>query len=217
MIRRLLSQMRRRNLQRLTSQSAYERWAKDYPPIAHNRLMEIEQLTMIDLMPELSGRCVLDLACGTGRYGLIAQQDNAQSVIGVDDSKAMLLESPLQQCIVGSMSQIPLSTETIDVVLCGLAVGHSPDLGSIIDEISRVLIHGGVALLSDFHPFQYLSGARRTFQSGREIYEVEHYVHLYQVWQSACQSAGLHIDAVVEPTIPNYNMPVVIVYRLVKS
>lgn len=215
-VRRVLQRFKPRSLQQLSSRSAYARWAKQYPPTPHNRLMEIEHDTMLHLLPDLTGKRVLDLACGTGRYGLVASEQGATSVIGIDDSVAMLRESPLKQCAVGSMTNIPLPDACMDVVLCGLAVGHSNQLGKIIEEIARVLERGGVALVSDFHPFQYLSGARRTFQTGVDVYEVEHYVHLYEAWQLACRDAGIQIDAVLEPTIPDQAMPVVIVYRLLK-
>lgn len=179
--------------------------------------MEIEQEAMLGLMPNLKGKHVLDLACGTGRYGLIALEQDAQFVIGVDDSLAMLQHSKLDHGILGAMTLIPLSDHSIDVVLCGLAVGHSSDLGLILAEVARILTHGGVAVLSDFHPFQYLSGARRTFEGESGVYEVEHYVHLYEKWQTACREVGLRIDAISEPTIPNQEMPVVIVYRVVKD
>jgi len=217
MLNRIFRKLKRRTLQRLTSRDAYTQWANNYPPTPHNRLMEIEQETMLTYLPDLSGKYVLDLACGTGRYGLIAQEQGAISVIGVDDSEAMLLESPLTNCIAGSMDMIPLRDAYVDVVLCGLAVGHSPRLPDILIEISRVLVDGGYALISDFHPFQYLSGARRTFEGTDGVYEVEHYVHLYETWHSACQKSGLQITTIAEPKLLAQDMPVVIVYQLQKG
>jgi len=216
MFNRLIQQFKQTSLRRLTSRDAYQKWAEDYPPTPHNRLMEIEQDAMLSLMPAVEGQRVLDLACGTGRYGLIAEDHGAQDVIGIDDSLAMLTKASLSNCIAGSMTQIPFADACVDIILCGLAVGHLPDLIMVLEEIARVLDKDGYALISDFHPFQYLSGARRTFQSGNEVYEVEHYPHLYQTWHEVCQTCGLRIDDIIEPPIPEQSMPVVIVYRLVK-
>ena len=47
---------------------AYERWAPVYPPVAHNPLMRAEQRSMLEVWPDVEGRRVLDLACGSGRY-----------------------------------------------------------------------------------------------------------------------------------------------------
>ena len=216
MIRRLFKHLKRRSYPSLSSRSAYAKWATQYPPTPHNVLMEIEQETMLSIMPNLIGKRVLDLACGTGRYGLIAEVHEANLVMGVDDSPEMLLYSDLSNLVLGSMAQIPLADASIDVVICGLAVGHYPDLETIFCEISRVLDVGGQAVVSDFHPFQYLAGARRTFSSDEFTYEVEHYPHLYQTIQSACNKAGLVIDVIREPMIEGQAMPVVLVYRLRK-
>ena len=79
-LRRLLSPLsvygegvRGRGLKTLSSLDAYAQWASTYPPHAHNVLMEAEQAAMTSLFPPMSGKIVLDLACGTGRYGLLAQ------------------------------------------------------------------------------------------------------------------------------------------------
>src|SRR5215468_1484054 len=74
----------------LPSVDAYALWAATYPPRAHNRLMEIEQESMLRLLPDLADRDVLDLACGTGRYAAIAHQRDARNVVGTDNSLAML-------------------------------------------------------------------------------------------------------------------------------
>lgn len=216
MIRRLLRRLRTSIHQKLESQDAYAKWAENYPPTPHNLLMEIEQKTMLSLMPVLEGKRVLDLACGTGRYGLLAQSQMTQFILGIDDSFAMLKQSPLDSTL-GSMSAIPLQNESVDVVICGLAVGHYPQLDFVLSEISRVLVKGGEALISDFHPFQYLAGARRTFTQNNVVYEVEHYPHLYQTLHHAVQQNRLIIDAIQEPKVEGQDIPVVLVYRLKKS
>jgi len=217
MIRRLLKHLQNHSYLALDSRDAYAKWAQDYPPTPHNVLMQIEQGAMLSLMPTLQDKCVLDLACGTGRYGLIAQEQGARLVIGVDDSIDMLKQSPLIYLASGSMAQIPLVDASVDVVICGLAVGHFPDLDAILNEIARVLADGGYAVISDFHPFQYLTGARRTFTRDNVTYEVEHYPHLYQTVYDASTKAGLSIQGICEPTIDGQLKPVVLVYQLRKD
>ncbi len=212
---------RRAPLQTLSSVAAYAQWAQDYPANAHNPLMEVEQAAMVELMPALAGRVVLDLACGTGRYGLYAQSHGARFVFGVDNSFDMLKSGELALTAQATTESLPLASESIDVILCGLALGHLPKLLPSMREIRRVLKPGGVALMSDFHPFLALNGAKRTFTGldGR-TYSVEHYVHLYSDYHQAAASVGLQIAAVVEHTLPetsnsrNRRVPVVIVYRM---
>jgi malonyl-CoA O-methyltransferase len=199
----------------LSSLDAYSRWAASYPPHAHNALMQAEESAMRELFPAFTGRAVLDLASGTGRYGLLAQQGGAKTVIALDNSPDMLRASVLSSRALATTESIPLPASSIDIILCGLALGHLPSLAPSIHEISRILKPGGTALISDFHPFIYLNGARRTFTApdGR-TYAVEHYPHLYSDYHRAALDSGLLITAVLEPR--RDDTPIVIVYRLTK-
>src|SRR5215213_2235900 len=70
-------------------QLAYSLWARNYPPWPHNRLMEVEHDTVLDLLPDVRGLTVLDAGCGTGRY-LGELQSRGAIAMGVDLSMAML-------------------------------------------------------------------------------------------------------------------------------
>lgn len=213
-----------RSLRTLSSLDAYAHWAATYPPHAHNVLMQTEEQAMLDFMPDLAGKAVLDLACGTGRYGLIALKRGATAVIELDNSPAMLQANTLQWRALATTQTIPLATHSVDVVLCGLALGHLPDLKVSFREISRVLKDGGYALISDFHPFLFLNGQRRTFTAASgKIYAVEHYPHLYADYHRAAEQVGLQIDGIAEPKMANKggknitpSVPIVIVFRLHK-
>jgi malonyl-CoA O-methyltransferase len=207
-------------LKTLSSIDAYQRWAATYPPYAHNPLMQAEEAVMRSLMPDLRGQVVLDLACGTGRYARLAAEDGAGLVIGLDNSMAMLVgrgsEASWKAGLATSES-IPLAESSVDVVLCGLALGHLPRLEASIGEIARILKPGGLAMVSDFHPFLYLNGARRTFAAEGKTYAVKHHVHLYADYHRVASEAGLQVEQVLEPGLSEESkMPVVIVFRLRK-
>lgn len=204
------------SLQTLESISAYDLWAQSYPAEAHNVLMQIEQGSMLELMPSLKDKVVLDLACGTGRYGLIAEKQGAQLVIGLDNSPAMLKKGVISNVALATSEEIPLADSSIDVILCGLALGHLPEINMSLSEIGRVLKTGGVALVSDFHPYQYLTGARRIFESNKTSYAVEHYVHHLSDYFSLGHRANLQMSAIQEP-IYKENKPVVLVIRYKKK
>jgi malonyl-CoA O-methyltransferase len=191
--------------------------------------MQAEQAAMVSLLPGLAGCVVLDLACGTGRYGLLEQERGARTVVGLDNSAAMLHANPLTKIVLSTTEVIPLAGESVDVVLCGLALGHLPRLEPTMREISRVLKPGGCALVSDFHPFIFLNGQRRTFTaSNGATYAVEHYAHLYADYHRAAQQSGLRITQVIEPRLGQdvaarladndapAGTPIVIVYLLTK-
>lgn len=218
-----IKQRVKRSIQVLESRDAYRLWADDYQPAAHNTLMTIEEKAMIELMPSLDGKTALDLACGTGRWGVYAQKHGASAVFGTDNSWEMLKQGVLPQIAVGTLSKLPFVDGCFDVILCGLAVGHLPSdiMKNAIQEMGRVLKRDGVALVSDLHPFQALNGAQRTFQGGdRKVYAVEHYVHQYVDYHQVAREAGLRIADVREPVHPDVKMrevPIVLVLRLEKQ
>ncbi len=183
---------------------AYARWAATYPPAPHNLLMEMEQAAMLELLPEVRNKVALDLACGSGRYLSILHERGAAKVVGLDLSREMLAAapSPQQKLLQGDLCALPLASESFDLVVCGLAVGHVENLRRAMAEAGRVLRAGGEFLYSDFHPFGALAGWRRTFRAGDgKEYAVRHFTHWYEDHVAACRAAGLEITAVREPKI----------------
>jgi hypothetical protein len=83
-------------------------------------------------------------------------------------------------------------------------------------EMARVLRWGGTALFSDFHPYLYLRGGRRTFCApDGTTYAVEHYPHLMADYFAAISAAGMTVTAISEPTqqVDGAEVPVVLVVR----
>jgi ubiquinone/menaquinone biosynthesis C-methylase UbiE len=142
----------------------YERWAPGYLAQPHNPLMVAEQRAMLDRMPVLQGRTVLDLACGTGRYADIARRAGAAICVGVDFSTAMLERARIDTRIRADMTCLPFASAVFDVVLSGLALGHATDISRCLREVARVLRPGGVLLYSDFHPEATRRGLTRSFR-----------------------------------------------------
>ncbi len=205
----------------LSSRDAYAQWATSYPPQAHNPLMRAEENAMLPLLPSLAGKTVVDLACGSGRYGQLALARGAAYVIGVDDSPAMIaagLRAGVRlRFLEASMAQVPLQRAIADVVVCALAVGHVPDIKPVICEISRLLRPGGTALVSDFHPKLFAVGAKRTFTGDDgTTYAVEHYAHPLVQVKAVANAANLDVVDVWEPRlwINQSWRPAVVIYRL---
>jgi malonyl-CoA O-methyltransferase len=220
MLRRVIQGFRRRwhPAEVLPSLQAYALWAEAYPAQAHNAFMMAEQQAVESLLPVLAGLVVLDLACGSGRYSLLAESRGAAHVFGLDNSLPMLKTNTHLVGCCASVEQIPLPGSRIDVVICGLALGHVSSLRFALAEIGRVLKPGGFVIISDFHPYQALTGGQRTFGAGDgQTYAVEHHVHLAQDYFGVARESGLRIDAILEPTIESsHGVPVAIVYRFQK-
>ena len=166
--------------------------------------MELEQRAMLELLPDLAGKVVLDLACGSGRYLDLIFERGVKRVIGLDVSPHMLGHVQKKSCdlVQADLRWLPLADSSFDVVVCGLAVGHVGNLPGIMAEIGRVLVPDGLVVYSDFHPLGSLMGWKRTFraENGRQ-YTVQHYTHLCADHFAACRAAGLVIDDMREPMI----------------
>ena len=96
----------------------------------------------------------------------------------------------------GDLRALPVRPEAFDVVWCRLAAGHLADLTPLYREIARTLAHGGVAIVTDFHPDAVRAGHKRVFRdaAGRS-HVVEHVLHGPDAHRSAAESAGLRLDA----------------------
>lgn len=199
----------------LGSREAYDLSADAYLPEPDNKLMHLEQATMLSVMPLLAGRNVLDLACGTGRFGTLAAGNGAASVVGVDVSYEMLRHARLRPVAQCDLSKTPFADGSFDVILCALAIGHCKDLRSAVCEIARLLTDQGTALVSDLHPKQMQSGAQRVLSNlAGEKVVVEHYVHSESDFRAAVDAAGLQLvesreagtDASPDPAVIAYVM-----------
>ncbi len=103
----------------------------------------------------VAGRRVLDIACGTG-YGseLLNKQGQAKEVIGVDISyeavgyAARRHNSANTRFIAGSATEIPLPDNSVDVVVSFETIEHIPEDEQVVSEFARVLVPGGMLLIS---------------------------------------------------------------------
>ena len=186
----------------LPPEAAYALWAATYADHAHNPLMRAEEAAMRPLLPPLRGARVLDLACGTGRWGRIAGDIGAALVVGFDSSLPMLRHASLTRRAQAVMTALPCPPVSFDVALCGLAIGHLPDLTPLTREVGRVLAPGGALVLSHFHSMGHAAGWRREFNApdGRRL-AVEHHPHTLWEIGATCAAGGLQVEALAEPRV----------------
>ncbi len=178
--------------------AAYEHWAPTYPPVAHNPLMRAEQQAMSEQWPDVAGRRVLDLACGSGRYTKLLAKDAAQ-VVALDFCAPMLAQIEVANRVRASMMQLPFARESFDAAISGLALGHATGIDAWMAEVARVLARDGVLLYSDFHPEAARAGLPRSFKDRNdEVREVPHRCYDVASQEAAVAAAGLTLEAVRE-------------------
>ncbi len=172
------SQRRRQELRRgiestavqLTVAEGYERWAGSYDELP-NPLLAREERHLAPLLPDLRGKVVLDLACGTGRWLAQFVARDCAAGIGIDSSMAMLRVASQKQAIQGRLAQancenLPLPTAAFDLAICSFALSHVADMERLVEELSRVTRVGADIFISDLHPDAYLRGWRVGFRDG---------------------------------------------------
>jgi malonyl-CoA O-methyltransferase len=189
-------------VERMQPQAAYVRWAGTYPPHPHNALMLLEQQTVAALLPDVNGLTVLDAGCGTGRYIQMLKARGAFAV-GVDLSAAMLARARevTPRVARGDLRALPLEAMSIDVAVCGLALGDFAELDLALIEIARVLRPGGCVIYSVVHPAGEAMGWSRTFESGGRTMAVDGFWHSLDRHREACIAAGLTVEDWREPEL----------------
>jgi ubiquinone/menaquinone biosynthesis C-methylase UbiE len=178
---------------------AYERWAPVYPPLAHNPLMRAEQRSMLEAWPNVAGKRVLDLACGSGRYSRLLREANAAQVVALDFCAPMLEQVRDVGRVHASMMQLPFKSAVFDAVVCGLAVGHATDIRQWMSEIARVLRPDGNLMYSDFHSEAIRAGMTRSFEDSAGVtWAVPHQIYDLPCQREAMADAGLIVERVRE-------------------
>jgi malonyl-CoA O-methyltransferase len=178
---------------------AYERWAPVYPPVAHNPLMRAEQRSMLQMLPNMEGRRVLDLACGSGRYSHLLHKANAGQVVALDFCMLMLEQVATAERVRASMMQLPFRPAVFDAVVSGLAVGHATDIHQWMAEAARVLRPEGNLVYSDFHSEAICAGMTRSFKDAADVtWAVPHQTYDLSCQQEAMAAAGLTVETVRE-------------------
>jgi ubiquinone/menaquinone biosynthesis C-methylase UbiE len=155
----------------------YDRWAPSYDH-ACNPLLNLEERKLAALLPNLSGKRVLDLACGTGRWLERISTQGSDPGVGIDLSAAMLRVAGRKPAIAGRLARadcltLPFRSSVFDLVLCSFALGHLRDLGALVCELARVTKPGGAVFVSDLHSEAYAQGWRVGFRDCCGAVEIE--------------------------------------------
>lgn len=183
-------------------ESGYALWADTYDNFP-NPLINVEEPIIRALLERMPAGRALDAACGTGRYTRYMRA-RGHEVEAVDVSRAMIAQarasSPEVRFSVGSLEALPFTDGSFDLVMCGLALTHLPQISPAIAEFARVLKPGGWAILADHHPVAGLLGGSAIFQDKDRFFRnVTSFRHGHAEYISAFVAAGLEIQECFEP------------------
>ncbi|KMQ62836.1 hypothetical protein ACM40_08190 [Chryseobacterium sp. BLS98] len=198
--------------------SAYEEIAEKYNELIdhkpHNAYYD--RPNTLELIQEVSGKFILDAACGPGKYAEILISEGA-TVKGFDISEKMVMlarerNKNQKDFFVHDLSSPfeMFENETFDTVICALALHYIEDWNFTIKEFCRVLKPNGSLVISIEHPFfEY------NYFHSEEYFEIEHVkciwngfgkpveVNSFRRPLSECITPltenGFYIDKLVEP------------------
>ena len=110
------------------------------------------------MLPDFTGKRVLDLGCGYGWHCVYAMQQGAASVVGVDLSEKMLAVArektpyPQVEYLQTPIEDIDFAPGSFDMVLSSLAFHYVRDFGEVCRRVRRCLRPGGDFVFSAEHP-----------------------------------------------------------------
>jgi ubiquinone/menaquinone biosynthesis C-methylase UbiE len=134
----------------VTIAEGYAAWSGAYDE--PNDLIDVEQPVIRRILDELPAGAALDAACGTGRHAAYLSS-LGHAVVGVDICPQMLEVARAKvggaDFRKGELHQLPVAGQSVDLVVCALALTHVPDLGPVLAEFARVLRPGGHLVISD--------------------------------------------------------------------
>jgi len=137
--------------------AAYNRW---YTTPLGQLVDRVEKAAVFSLVPEMQGRLVLEVGCGTGKFSSALSSWGAE-VVGLDYSGPMLARAKGQArrqglaitWVRGLASGLPFADGSFDGVMCILALDFMTERERALQEMVRVLRPGGflsIAMLNRF-------------------------------------------------------------------
>lgn len=128
-------------------------------------------------LPDLAGKNVLCIGCGSGVDAQWLADNGAQSVVGVDISERLIEigkhERPILDLQVMDMEHLEFDDNSFDLACSSLAIHYLKTMTPALKEARRVLRPGGLYVVSSMHPID----------SSMELWEDENIKSARLDWQ----------------------------------
>jgi ubiquinone/menaquinone biosynthesis C-methylase UbiE len=118
----------------------------------------VEQPAMKKLLPDLSGKTVLDLGCGYGNNCIDFIKRGAERVVGIDISSKMIDTAKKENAHINieyiqmDINEINRLTQKFDLIYSSLAFHYVEDYKKLLRDIRLLLKDEGALLYSQEHP-----------------------------------------------------------------
>jgi SAM-dependent methyltransferase len=141
----------------------YDRFAAGYETHRHHGYHRLVDQLELDLVRRYgAGKDIFEAGCGTGLL-LREAASFSRSAVGLDLSRGML--APAQgrglRVVQGSLTDVPLPTESMDLVYSMKVLAHVPPIERAVGELARLVRPGGHLLLEFYNPVSLRYLAKR--------------------------------------------------------
>lgn len=137
--------------------AAYDAWYSQWAASdVDDALFPWQQAALQVAADAFRGASVVDIGCGVGRLTRELVSRGARDAVGVDFSEAALCIA--RQCTVEGLANarfewadaqsLPFSDKSFDVAFCCETIEHVLDPVAVLTEARRVLVRGGVLILT---------------------------------------------------------------------
>jgi ubiquinone/menaquinone biosynthesis C-methylase UbiE len=189
----------------LTTREGYGQWAPYYDEPG-NQLLDIEQPIVREILDGLPVGVALDAACGTGRHTAYLAS-LGHKVTGIDSSPEMLAlareKVPEGEFYEADLYDVLLDDDSVDLVVCAIALAHVPDLKRALTEFVRVLRPNGHLVISDSRGLIADIGLPLVRVVDGECRYMPVYSRLASDYLAAALPLGLHVRRCEEPRRPS--------------
>ncbi|QHT62407.1 class I SAM-dependent methyltransferase [Paenibacillus lycopersici] len=110
------------------------------------------------MLPDLTGKRVLDIGCGYGWHCRYAREQEAAEVVGIDISEKMLArageltDDPKITYRRLAIEDLDYPAGSFDVIISSLALHYIEHIDAVCKEVYRLLAPGGSFVFSTEHP-----------------------------------------------------------------
>jgi cytosine/adenosine deaminase-related metal-dependent hydrolase/ubiquinone/menaquinone biosynthesis C-methylase UbiE len=170
-----------------------------------NPLLMLEERYLMPMLPEIDGRDVLDLGCGSGRWLSYLAARKPRCLRGIDTSSAMLYAAS-QKKLAGvelfrcAADSTPFADESLDLILSSFVLGYVEDVRRLGVETFRIARKGCDLFLTDMHPeTQSRLGWKRSFREGNREVALESVTHSLEEIVETLTSLGWELLTAIEP------------------
>ena len=173
--------------------------------------------SQLHLLPNLSGKYVLDLGCGSGSNLISLKNNGANGGVGIDFCEEQINYARKKNImsfdlIIGDINDSSLvRKEKFDVVISVFVISFIENLDNFFDIINQNLKPGGSAIISTDHPNRKIcdrymaknkNSRLRYWNIPNEIsIPYVHYLHSFDEIYNAINRSGLAVDEVLEPKV----------------